>query len=218
MRSVAYHAGRAAILCLAVSLSNAAESPRKFDAGTEPPVQYLLRVGDQEFPLELDSEVTLPVRMDEPKIRLSARPHRVFPHAGVTLPYPREFMFEADIDEDVAIWTLSGNDAKIMILHYTSLIVPLDTVVDQALEQFGRENCRRQPARIPIQGQVVTGVRIDATVAGTLIRSEIFRMPTRRGTRLLWLQDAPGEKEKPSAEARNIRILIEQQMQLDEPR
>jgi hypothetical protein len=218
MRCVAYHSGRAAILCLAVSSAIAAESPRKSDAGTEPPVQYLLRVGDQEFPLELDSEVTLPVRMDEPKIRLSARPHCVFPHAGVTLPYPREFIFEADIDEDVSIWTLSGNDAKIMIFHYTSLMVALDTVVDQALEQFGRENCRRQPARIQIQGHVVTGARIDATLAGTLIRSDIFRMPTRRGTRILWLQDAPGEDGNPSDEARNIRSLIEQQMQLDEPR
>jgi hypothetical protein len=208
------------IIAIVFSLASVSsgQGPKALDPTSEPPVQYVLRVGDQEFPLELDAETVLPVRFDQPSVRLTAKPHRVFPHAGVTLLYPRAFTFEADIDGDQSVWTLSGNNATIMLFHYRAEKVALEDVVAGAIEQFGRENCRQQPSKIRMQGKDVTGVRIDATVAGALIRSDLYSIQTRQGSRLLWLQDALGDDRQPSAEARTIRSLIEQQLRIDEPR
>ncbi len=212
--------GAAGFILLVLSLTSvsAGQAPPALEPTAEPPVEYVLRVGDQEFPLQLDAETELPVRFDRPKVRLTARPHRVFPHAGVTLPYPRAFTFEADIEGDQSVWTLSGNNATIMLFHYRAEKVALEDVVAGAIEQFGRENCRRQPSSIKMQGKDVSGVRIDANVAGALIRSELYSIETRSGSRLLWLQDALDDDGQPSAEARNIRTLIEQQMRIGEPR
>src|SRR5262245_58719176 len=74
----------------------------------EPPIQDSLRVNDQEYPIRLDEEIKLPIRLEEPVVVLTAKPYRTFDYAGVAMPYPRGFTYEVDPEEQLTSWVLSG--------------------------------------------------------------------------------------------------------------
>src|SRR5687767_14977488 len=83
----------------------------------EPPlVFYFEAEGGKRVPVELDKPFP-PGELGK-SATLRVEPARRFAYAGVEFLYPREYGFEASVEPAFAVWTLSGNDAKVMVQRH----------------------------------------------------------------------------------------------------
>ena len=117
-------------------------TPAAADESAEPPLKYSVKVGERTVTISEGQTVQLDGTFSNPEITVTAQPYRVFPYQGLTFNYPRSFTFEADLDDrNAKIWTLSGNDFKIMYFVLNES-VSTDDFANNMIDQFGRENAK----------------------------------------------------------------------------
>ncbi|MGL5095305.1 MAG: hypothetical protein ACRDD1_06935, partial [Planctomycetia bacterium] len=64
-----------------------------------------------KIPVELDKPFRTDVFGEAKTATLRVEPYRVFRNAGLSFHYPREYMFECDLElAPSMLWTLEGND------------------------------------------------------------------------------------------------------------
>ncbi len=182
------------------------------DESKEPPLQFIVTVGNRSVAITEGETVRLDGAYTDPTITVTPQPFRVFRCQGISFKYPRSFTFEADLaDPDAKTWTLSGNDFKIMFFVSNS---PLTSTgfADGMIEQFGRENCRviDANAKITLAGQPLSGTTIRITVATHELVQDIYQLPSRGGvTRLLVLQDSLDDARDRTSEGRKTLKELE---------
>lgn len=186
-----------------------------FDAGThmladenaEPALKYSVKVGDKTVMMAEGETATVEGTFNNPTIKFTAEPYRVFPYQGVTFNYPRSFGFQAELeDPDSKTWTLSGNDFIIMYFVINASLTAAD-FADNMMSQFGPENTKvvNENASITLGQQELSGTSIRISIAEHSLAVDIYRVPSAEGTtRLLVFQDSlddsgNGSKEKADA-------------------
>lgn len=179
-------------------------TPAGADESKEPPLEFVVNVGDKSIAITEGKTAQLDGAFVNPNISVKPQPYRVFPYEGITFKYPRSFAFEADLeDPDRKNWTLSGNDLKIM---YFVLNARLTTgeFANNMIDQFGRENCKvtDSNAKIILGKQTLSGTTIQITVATHKMVMDIYRIPSRGAvTKLLVFQDSLDDAGNRSNEA-----------------
>jgi hypothetical protein len=151
-------------------------------------------------------------------VTLRVQPYRVFPYGGVRFHYPREYTFEADLESpDVSMWTLSGNDCKILVQRYRGQAdhrAVLESVKKGMLARYKDPGAREAAAGLSVPGVDLRGRRIDVRVATTLIRQDLYSAPAGPDTVLLILQDSPREDGEPSADWAGAERMLRETLQL----
>jgi len=186
--------------------------PRSADETMEPPPIYALEVGGKRVALEPD----LPLDLDTPDARtrvvLRTEPHRVFPFAGLRFHYPRGMGFEADMDTPgVALWSLDGNDAVVMVQRYGGREVPgevREEVVTSIQAQFGRRSATSAPSKTSLGGRELEGTEIRIAIAGTRLIQEVYAIPSGRDTIILIVQDSLEDDGSHSAEYGTTKKML----------
>jgi len=180
------------VFCSLPSTSSAQE-----DESKEPPIKYILKVGDKSVPITEGESAKIEGKFTNPVVSLTAEPHRVFKFQGVTFKYPRSFTFEADLeDENVKNWTLSGNDFEIMYFVATAPLA-VDEFVTNMTNQFGEENCKvtDPDAKITLGETELTGKTLEITIATHKIVMDTYHLPSAgERHRLLVFQDSMDEE------------------------
>jgi len=186
-------------------------SSNKRSEGDEPPVTYVLTVGDQKISLVEGQRVRLQGSFEDPEVMLAAEPHRTFANAGISFRYPRAFGFDASLSDPASrSWSLSGNDAKIM---YFVIAGPV-TVAEFAqglTSQFGKENVETTEAetRLTLGRETLVGMSLRVTLAATPMSISVYRVPLEGPeTRLLVLQNSLGATHAPSSEGQEALALL----------
>jgi len=168
-------------------------------------LEFVVKVGDKSITITEGETTQLDGAFTNPMISIAPQLYRVFPYQGITFKYPRPFTFEADLaDPDRKIWTLSGNDLKIM---YFVLNARLTTgeFANNMIDQFGRENCKVTDAnaKITLGKQTLSGTSIHVTLATHKMVMDIYQIPSRGAvTKLLVFQDSLDDTGNRSNEGR----------------
>jgi hypothetical protein len=85
------------------------------DESLEPPLRFEVRIGEKTIEVSEGQQTEIPGEFQNPKLRITPLPYRVFSAQGVSFRYARSYVFEANLKPDLKLWTITGNDAKIML-------------------------------------------------------------------------------------------------------
>jgi hypothetical protein len=175
----------------------------------EPALSYTLRVDKETVRLVPGKEMQIKGRFDNPTVALVPDTERLFTYGQVTFKYPANFAFEADFEnEGVKLWTLDGNSFVIMVHHYESVEMTPKGFAEQLKELYG-SGTRTENKSYTFNGQKYSGVRVHVNIASQKLIQDVLALPTKKGSRLLILQDNPPE-EKQSDESKTVLKLLDQ--------
>ncbi|MBL8949706.1 MAG: hypothetical protein JNK82_02945 [Myxococcaceae bacterium] len=175
----------------------------------EPPLVFFFETdGGKRVPVELDKPFN-PAELGK-TATLKVEPHRRFAYAGVELEYPREYGFEQSGEGAFTSWTLSGNDAKVMVQRYKGqkkTDVVHKAVVAEVQKAYGGK-AKESPATLQAGGRTLEGTRLEVEVMGTFIVQELFPLKSGGDVVELIIQDSPKKLGEPSAErARTVKLI-----------
>lgn len=201
-----------------VAADPAIEVPsRVLEEGEEPPLLMKFEANGSATTFTESQPFEIDVAGTKVKATVQIASYRVFHRPEIRFHYPRQFTFEADHTADLKLWTISGNDVKIMLQQPSG--VPsgeqfASEVISSMIDQFGASKVRTTGARIQLGTRSVSGKRLDINVATHLIRTEVFALPTK-SPMLLLLQDTPTESGENTVEAVKARELLSSTIVLD---
>ena len=143
---------------------------------------------------------------------LRADPTRVFDRGAFRFRYPREFVFEFDADESADTWTLSGNDAKILV-HRVRLRDPGTLLADSvkgSVDGWSPDGTKVTiaPVALRLGTREVGGLRVEGRVLSARMRQDSALFQTGGATWILTAQDSLGEDGSSSRDASVIEDLL----------
>ena len=175
----------------------------------EPPLGYTLRLDKETVRLVPGKDIQIKGRFENPTATLLPDKERLFTYAQVSFKYPANFAFEADFStEGVKIWTLDGNDVVIMIHQYESLERTPRALAEELKKMYG-EKTQLENKTYTFNRQKYSGVRVHATVVQQKLIQDVLSLPTKKGARLLILQDNSPDKGV-SDESKTVLKLLDE--------
>ncbi|MFC7772394.1 hypothetical protein [Flavobacterium sp. GCM10027622] len=188
-----------------VNLAKDEEPPLIFELKSENGTEYFIENQSKKWKgLDKGTQTTI-----------SVYDWKMFPHNNIQFEYPRTYTFEADLSTTNDIWTLSGNDFKIMIIRP---LVELDVkeYVNEMISQFGKANCSTKKITKKINTYRLDGMKLSATLSGIPIEIDVFEIIDKSGNKsLLVFQDALTDNNENSNESRSTMKRIEQTLQIN---
>ncbi len=174
------------------------------DESKEPPLKYEIQLDGTKI-VAAEGEIrTVSGRFEDPKIKIVPRSFRDFPYMGVAFSYPREYVFEADLSDDLAkSWSLSGRDLTILLFDVAEEMSTLD-FGRSMLSELGQDPSKTKTKNIKAKfGNLeLPGSSLEVVFGSTVLRVEIMKLPSESGqTKLIVLQDALNESGKHSQES-----------------
>lgn len=201
------------LLILAASLPMPAVVPDE-----EPPAGLSIEVGGKTVQAELGKPVEIETAGGRTTLTIRMAPYRRFARAGVSFKYPTPFLYEADLETPgVAIWTLEGKDAIVMVQHFKGRgdhEAVRTEVADAMTAQFGKANVKSGPASLAHAGGTLKGAGLQITLAGQRINYRLFSAPSGPDSLVLALQDSPKDDGAPSDEAAALDVLLKESLVL----
>src|SRR4051794_4953611 len=184
----------------------------------EPPQLFFLEFDGKRTPIELDRPLGTDVFGGARAFTLRVEPYRVFRYAGLRFHYPREYTFEADLTSTaVSMWTLSGNDCKIMVHRYKAREDhedALESVRKRLVAAYKPSKTKEALTRLNIRGADLKGKRIEVRIANTLIQQDLYSFPSAKDSIVLILQDSPLQSGNPSADRTRAERMFCETLQL----
>ncbi len=178
---------------------------------------YSLKIGDKTISIQDGQTIRMEGIFQNPEITLIVEPHKVFSLDGIHFSYPKEFIYEADLEKaHIKTWTFSGNDFKIMCFAF-DVPVQVNDFIESMLERYGRQNCVTTEATpLTFSQMVLAGTTINATIIGVKMAIDIYQIPsTGMSVKLLMLQDNVSSHGIRSTEGMYAIQLLEQSSRLD---
>lgn len=190
-----------------------ASPARGADVEAEPPVKYTLVIDGRPHPLEVGKALELPGAFTNPKVELQVSTTRTFQYADVEFEYPASFGWEADTENPAqTIWTISGNDFKIMFIEQQIVLSP-DAFLRLLVSQFGDLAPQIDDVERELGGAKHRGKRTVIKVATSAIATEAYLLQTKIGSRLIVFQDTPVDGKPWSLEGTKSFALFSKSFQ-----
>lgn len=148
------------------------------------------------------------------KLKIGVYDWKLFPHSNIEFEYPRTYTYEADLSITNDIWTLSGNDFKIMVVRS---IVDMDAkgYVDDLVSQFGPENCSTKKINKKLNQSTLSGIRLSVSITGTDIELDVLEIKdSSKKTGLIIFQDVLTDANENSQDSHNTLKRIEQSFKI----
>ena len=202
-------------LLAALALGAAPPPPPPEPEDREPPlVLYFEAEGGKRVPVELDKPF-VPADLGK-SATLKLEPQRKFTYAGLEFRYPREYGFEAQLQPQVTSWTLSGNDAKVMVQRYKGqkkVDVLHKSVIAEMQKAYGGK-AKESAVTLAAGGRTLEGTRIEVDLAGAVIVQDVFPIKSGSDAVELIIQDAQKKTGEPSAERVKTEALLKETLKL----
>lgn len=181
----------------------------------EPPlVLYFEAEGGKRVPVELDKAFN-PADLGK-SATLKLEPQRKFSYAGLEFSYPREYGFEAQVAQPVTSWTLSGNDAKVMVQRFKGQkkVDVLHKSVIAGIQKAYGGKAKESPITLAAGGRTLEGTRIEVDLAGAFIVQDLFPIKSGADGVELIIQDSQKKLGEPSAERVKTEALLKETLKL----
>jgi hypothetical protein len=190
------------------------EPPSDPAAGEEPPLEFTLEIDGEQVPVALDQDVEIDVNGKPVRLKLTAKPDRLFRGVGVSFRYPRQHAFSVEPGEEGSTtWTFDGDDNVLVLVKIPAVAPPADVTRDMAqmmTEQFGRKNVKVGQSILSLAGKPMRGTRLTMTIGGQKHVSDLYAFNTADATFVLTVQDTPADDGTTSAETTRTRALLEE--------
>lgn len=183
-----------------INLSKDEEPPLILEVKSKNDIQYFVENQSKKWQgIAKDSETII-----------SVYDWKLFPHNNIAFEYPRTYSFEADLTTTSNIWTLSGNDFKIMIISLKKSI-SVKEYVDGMVSQFGLSNCSTKKITKQINSYDLDGMSLLVSLTGVNLEMEIFEVVDTNGkSSLLVFQDSLTDEKDNSKESKKTMRKIDQ--------
>lgn len=183
----------------------------------EPPLAFYFDAeGGKRVAVELDKAFS-PAGLGK-SATLRLEPTRTFTYAGLELKYPREYVFEAERSPGLSMWTLSGNDCKLLFQRYLGqkkTDALHQSVVAGLRKAFGgAEKTRVRPVKLELRGRTLEGTRIEVELASTRIVQDLFPLSSGGDLLELIIQDAPKAPGEPTPDRTRAEALLKETLKL----
>lgn len=181
----------------------------------EPPLEFILDIDGQKFPLTADSPTKLTLAGKQVTANLTIKEDRLFSIEGLSFRYPRQHSLE--VDPTMAQWTLDGNNSVILVQRTGPELKPQDLVTATAAElrtQFGRANVKQAKGAVTLGGKKYETTRLSFKIASNSINQDILGISTPKATFLVMIQDSPQDNGTPSEEAAKVLELLDKTFKL----
>jgi len=191
----------------------------ELDESVEPPVKYNLEIDGKKYPIEQDKPIQPQIEVKNPKIVLWAEPYRLFEYGGVSFKYPRAFILWSNLAQPkIKIWTISGDNASIMVEKYMVKIEVKD-FIEKLISSYGKRNCTTSSAKIKLDGKEVEGTRVWVKFKLTestmqTMTQEIYEIRNVTGVTLLILQDCLDDDLKDTKEYLEMKKVFQESFSL----
>ncbi|WP_028893053.1 hypothetical protein [Tenacibaculum sp. 47A_GOM-205m] len=188
-----------------ISLSKDEEPPLIFELKSENETQYFVENQPKKWNgLTKESEATIRVY-----------DWKLFPHNNLEFEYPRTYSFEADLSITNDIWTLSGNDFKIMVIR-PIVEMKLEEYVDEMISQFGKSNCSTKKITKKINSSELNGIKLSVTLAGIDLELDVLEVMDKSGKKsLLVFQDSLTDSKENSKESKSTMERMKQTFKIN---
>lgn len=202
------------LVAAAFSASTPPAAPAEPEDREPPLVLYFEAEGGKRVPVELGKPFN-PAELGK-SARLELEPQRRFGYAGLEFKYPREYGFEAQLQPQFTSWTLSGNDAKVMVQRYKGqkkVDVLHKSVIAEMQKAYGGK-AKESPVTLAAGGRTLEGTRIEVDLAGAVIVQDVFPIKSGSDAVELIIQDAQKKSGEPSAERVKTEALLKETLKL----
>mgnify|MGYP001208933357 CR=1 FL=1 len=182
----------------------------------EPAQQFLLELGGQKIPLQLDKLHEASIDGKPVKLRLKLKPTRLFSAGGIQFEYPTEFLFKFDND-GMETWSIEGPDILLMIqnCHFLDPMFVVEQIEDEYGEQFGEAVTQGREVEMMLGGRLLKGRRVDFKAVGESFRVTILAVQSNGKNLTIVLQDSLEDDGAHSAEYDRIVALLKKTLQFD---
>lgn len=201
-----------------VLLAGMVEANAQTSDSIEPPLQYQLKLGDKTQPISEGVPAIFEGSYINPSATLEVAPERAFPYGGIRFSYPRHYTFEADFTSpDIKIWTVSGNNFKIMYF-VSDQELTAEALLEGMAAQLGEAapQVETSPASLPISGQTLNGTRGTIQIAIQKLTNDAFTLPLQGGkSRVLLFQDALKDSGEASDESGPAIALLSKSLVIE---
>lgn len=183
----------------------------------EPPLSfYFDGEGGKRVAVELDKPFSTAGLGKSATLRLE--PTRQFASAGLAFKYPREYVFEAELQPGLSMWTLSGNDCKFIIQRYLGQ-KKTDALHQSAVAGIrkafgGAEKTREKPVKLELRGTTLEGTRIELELGSTRIVQDLFPLSSGGDLVEFIIQDAPKAPGEPTPDRTRAEALLRETLKL----
>jgi hypothetical protein len=178
------------------------------DEKREPPLKYTLNINGKIHEINLDTPLQLQGVYQNPRIVLTASSIREFQYGGVKFQYPAAFTWEAEIEgASSRIWTLSGNDFKIMYF-VQGVALSAELYLEAFVKKFGKDKTRVSETERKFGDRSYKGKLLYINLAGVNMIMEIYMLPAKTGSRLFVLQDSPPDGRVLSVEGEKTIAML----------
>ncbi|WP_179020463.1 hypothetical protein [Winogradskyella forsetii] len=183
-----------------INLSKNEEPPLIFELKSEGEIQYFVENQPKKWKgLDKESETTIGVYE-----------WKLFPHNNLEFEYPRTYSFEADLSITNDIWTLSGNDFKIMVIR-PMVEMDVEEYVDEMISQFGQSNCSTTEISNQLNTSKLNGIKLSVNLAGIDLELDVLEVIDKSGKKsFLVFQDSLNDARQNSKESKTTLARIKQ--------
>jgi len=182
----------------------------------EPPLIFILNSESDTFYVVENQKSKLNFLKKDGEITIGIYDWRRFPHNNMTFEYPKHFSFEADLSPSLDIWTLSGIDFNIIVIH-PSTEMSTKTYVQEMMNQFGPSNCSTKFISKKLNHKKLSGIELSVNLANVNIRLEVLEIRRPSGKKsFIVFQDTLDDNMESSQECLNVMRRLDQTFKIRE--
>ena len=163
-------------LCLAVFtllLSSAFAQEKRAGEAAKQPAVFVLTINDKEYPVTEGEALKLDGNFTNPVVSVKAAPYAKFDNGKVAFKYKNNSTYDYSETSGNRTWTFDDSDCVVFLFELDAL-VKVDAITNNVIAQFGKKNCKTEAVTKKVGDRVLSGVRINVTLAGQKLVQEYY--------------------------------------------
>ena len=150
----------------------------------------ILTINGKEYIVREKEKLTLKGSFSNPVITVRTPEYKKFNSGSLSFNYPKHMSVALSQSPGFKNWTFTGNDFIILYFEIDPK-TPLDAITSEIVNKFGADNCKIEPIEKTIGGKLLSGQRVNITLAQQKLTQDFFQITMPDGkTRILAFQDS----------------------------
>lgn len=143
-------------------------------------------------------------------ILIKERPTKTFHYSGVLFEFQKDHVYEFQALDNIDMWTLSGNNNKIMaFLPKAESKTVMDNMIKTLIQKYGKNNTKISKCEQEFGGTKVIGQRLLVNLAEVKLLQEVYLITNANHEIIILLQDTLQDDGNETAETSGVRKLLE---------
>jgi len=172
-----------------------------------PPAVFLLQLNGKEYTLNEGEATNLDGNFNNPSVVVKMADYRKFDDGKISFRYKSNSAYKYTESVGAKTWTFAG-DCTVLLFELDGN-VKMDVIIESVMGQFGKENCKLEPASRLIGGKQIAGEKINVSLAGQKLVQEYYQLELNDGkTNILAFQNTGKDDGSVSEEGKEGLELV----------